>query len=66
MGRNQEKRTRNWATIIYPRQDDGEETTCPDNWADVLSELAVKCAVSPLHDRDVTKDGEIKNPTDTL
>lgn len=55
-----EKRTRNWSTIIYPRTQDGEETTCPDNWADILAELGVKCAVSPLHDKDVTGDGEKK------
>lgn len=60
MGRNQEKRTRNWATIIYPRTEDGQETTCPENWAEILSELAVKCAVSPLHDKDVLPTGEWK------
>lgn len=60
MARNQEKRTRNWATIIYPRTEEGQETTCPDNWAEILSELAVKCAVSPLHDKDVLPTGEMK------
>lgn len=60
MARNQEKRTRNWATIIYPRTEEGQETTCPDNWAEILSDLAVKCAVSPLHDKDVLPTGELK------
>lgn len=55
-----EKRTRNWSTIIYPRQTEEEKTECPDNWADILAELGVKCAVSPLHDRDVTSDRQIK------
>lgn len=55
-----EKRTRNWSTIIYPRQTEDEKTECPDNWADILAQLGVKCAVSPLHDRDVTSDGQIK------
>lgn len=54
------KRTRNWATIIYPRQKEGEETTCPDNWEEILSQLAVKAVASPLHDNDVTDTGEIK------
>ena len=54
------KRTRNWATIIYPRQNEGEETTCPDNWVEILSQLAVKAVASPLHDNDVTEDGEVK------
>lgn len=55
-----EKRTRNWSTIIYPRQTEGEETTCPENWADIIAELGVKCAVSPLHDKDVNGDGTPK------
>lgn len=54
------KRTRNWATIIYPRQTEGEETTCPDNWEEILSQLAVKAVASPLHDNDVTEEGEVK------
>ena len=57
-----EKRTRNWSTIIYPRQTEGEETTTPDNWSDILAELGLKCAVSPLHDRDLTADGQQKKP----
>lgn len=57
-----EKRTRNWSTIIYPRQTEQDESTCPDNWADILGELGVKCAVSPLHDKDVNGDGTLKKP----
>lgn len=57
-----EKRTRNWSTIIYPKQTEEEETTCPENWASILGELGLKCAVSPLHDRDVTETGEKKKP----
>lgn len=61
-----EKRTRNWSSIIYPKQKDGEETTCPDNWADILGELGVKSAVSPLHDKDRVEgdnpEGKLKKP----
>lgn len=57
-----EKRTRNWSTIIYPKQTEDEESTCPDNWSDILAELGLKCAVSPLHDKDLTSDGEKKKP----
>lgn len=57
-----EKRTRNWSTIIYPRQSEDDETTCPDNWADILGELGLKIAVSPLHDKDVNGDGSKKKP----
>lgn len=58
-----EKRTRNWSCIIYPRQGtEGEKTECPENWAEILGEMGVKCAVSPLHDRDVKPDGTPKKP----
>lgn len=57
-----EKRTRNWSTIIYPKQGEQDETTCPENWADILGELGVKVAVSPLHDKDVNGDGTPKKP----
>lgn len=58
-----EKRTRNWSCIIYPRQGvEGEQTECPDNWAEILGDLGVKCAVSPLHDKDVKPDGTPKKP----
>lgn len=60
MARVKEKRTRNWATIIYPRQTEGEETTCPENWCEILEREAVKCAVSPLHDKDLAEDGSYK------
>lgn len=60
MGASKEKRTRNWATIIYPRQNEQDETTCSDNWADILQQMAVKVAISPLHDKDITEDGKIK------
>lgn len=55
-----EKRTRNWATIIYPRMKEGEETTTPDNWCEILEQLAVKAVVSPVHDKDLKEDGEYK------
>lgn len=57
-----ETRTRNWATIIYPRQSEEDVTECPENWAEVLEGMGVKCAVSPLHDKDVKENGEYKKP----
>lgn len=58
-----EKRTRNWSCIIYPRQGvEGEQTECPEDWAEILGTMGVKCAVSPLHDRDVKPDGTTKKP----
>ena len=46
-------RTRNYATIVYP-------DSAPDNWLEILSDLHIPCFVSPLHDQDITADGEIK------
>lgn len=62
-----EKRTRNWSTIIYPRITEDDKTECPDNWAGILSEMGIKCAVSPLHDRDVyTEDKTDRETGDVL
>lgn len=47
------KRTRNWATIIYPE-------SAPENWKDILEDLCIPALVSPLHDKDMTDDGELK------
>lgn len=48
-------RTRNFASILYP-------DSAPENWLDILSDFHVPCFVSPLHDKDVNPDGEIKKP----
>jgi hypothetical protein len=46
-------RTRNWNFILYPE-------SAPENWKDVISETHIEWVVSPLHDKDVNPDGEIK------
>jgi hypothetical protein len=48
-------RTRNFATVVYP-------DSAPENWQEILSEMRVPCFISPLHDKDVNPDGEIKKP----
>lgn len=49
-------RTRTFATVVYPE-------SAPDGWMDILGELIVPVLVSPLHDRDVEKDGmTLKKP----
>lgn len=48
-------RTRNWATIGY------QESLVSD-WKNILSELAVPCFVSPLHDKDINSENNIKKP----
>lgn len=50
-----EKRTRNWETIVYPE-------SAPENFIDILADQKVNFFVSPLHDRDVTPQGEPKKP----
>lgn len=47
------KRYRDWAFIIYPE-------SAPVNWEDIIDSWHVQVAVSPLHDKDVLPDGEIK------
>lgn len=52
---NKKERTRNYATIVYPE-------SAPDNWIDILSELHIPVFVSPLHDSDISANGEPKKP----
>lgn len=61
-----EKRTRNWACLIYPRQSAEDRTECPENWPEVLEQLGVKAAVSPLHDRDVYESDKVDENTGEL
>lgn len=49
------KRARGWACIVYPE-------SAPDGWCDTLSGQHVQVLISPLHDKDVTADGQLKKP----
>lgn len=51
------KQFRNFATILYT-------DSMPDNVFDLISDLHVPCALSPLHDMDIKDDGtgELKKP----
>ena len=46
-------RTRNYATIVYPE-------SAPENWREILADLHIPVLISPLHDKDVTSDGDAK------
>ncbi len=46
-------RGRNWALVLYPE-------SLPVGWEEILKTEPV--ALSPLHDKDVNADGEIKKP----
>lgn len=46
-------KSRNWGLIVYPE-------SAPNNWVDIIKDWHIKCAISPLHDSDVTSDGTLK------
>lgn len=50
-----EERVRNWVFIVYPE-------SLPLNWRDVLDDYHVPWCESPLHDRDLNPDGDLKKP----
>lgn len=49
--------TRNtyYATIVYPE-------SAPNDWIEKLQELHIQALVSPLHNKDIDKEGKIKKP----
>jgi hypothetical protein len=53
--RKKDERVRTWVFIAYPE-------SMPENWRDILAELGVPWACSPLHDEDVYDGGEKKKP----
>lgn len=46
---------RNWAFILYPE-------SAPEDWEKRLQLYGVPCAVSPIHDKDLTDEGVLKKP----
>lgn len=46
---------RDWTFIVYPE-------SAPDDWRSILDDTFMKWVESPLHDKDVNPDGEIKKP----
>lgn len=46
---------RDWTIIVYPE-------SAPENWRDILEETHMRWVESPLHDRDINADGELKKP----
>ena len=51
--KNSNKRVRNWCAVVYP-------DSAPADWKSYLDKLNVKWACSPLHDKDVDDDGQLK------
>ena len=48
-------RARGWACIVYPE-------SAPEGWIEALKEGHIQTLISPLHDSDVTAEGEPKKP----
>lgn len=49
-------RCRNWTTIVYPE-------SAAENWQSILSDVMhVPTLISPLHDKDISANGEPKKP----
>lgn len=46
-------KSRYWAIVVYPE-------SAPENWKEIIGDTHLPFAVSPLHDKDINPDGEIK------
>lgn len=44
---------RDWTAIVYP-------DSAPENWREILDDTHYKWVESPLHDKDINPDGELK------
>lgn len=51
--KSKDTRTRNWTVVVYP-------DSAPEFWRDILDELHIEWIESPLHDKDINGNGEIK------
>lgn len=50
-------RMRNWTFLIYPKEGN---PPAPENWRDILDDKHISWIESPLHDKDVDANGEMK------
>lgn len=46
---------RNWAFILYPE-------SAPSNWMEILQQTGLLVSISPLHDKDLDPNKEVKKP----
>lgn len=46
-------KSRYWLLVCYPE-------SLPSNWLEILKDTLIPCAISPLHDLDITDGGELK------
>ena len=52
-GKMEKKRTRNYSTVVYPE-------SAPENWQMILQEQCVPALISPIHNKDINCDGDLK------
>lgn len=52
---NKETRTRNWTIVVYP-------DSAPSDWRSILDDIHIEWIESPLHDRDIDANGDLKKP----
>lgn len=50
-----EDKNRHWTFLVYPE-------SAPNNWKEILQETGCQIAISPLHDKDLNPDNELKKP----
>jgi hypothetical protein len=50
-----DERARNWTFVVYPE-------SAPQNWRDVIDDEHIEWVESPLHDKDLDANNEIKKP----
>lgn len=48
-------RSRTWTIILYPE-------SATSNWKEIIDEFFIEWVESPLHNKDVNPDGELKKP----
>jgi len=53
--KKKDNRARVWAMVVYPE-------SAPKNWRDILDSKHIPWIESPLHNKDVNPDGEVKKP----
>lgn len=48
-------KSRSWGFILYPE-------SAPDNWLEILDMTGIPIAISPCHDKDLDKEGNLLKP----
>lgn len=51
-----ERRNKHYATLVYPME------SAPPDWIEKLEEQHIQALISPLHDKDIDKEGNPKKP----